>query len=94
MPWTRWQCKEIPLKPCEASRKGVHFKTASGERVAHEGMRTIECIMESNLIRRLTGAVTGVKKVLLAVSRLTETGHYVHAATSRTRRTAVESPCT
>ena len=66
-------CKEIPL-----SRNGVHFKTASGERVAHEGMRTIECITESNLIRRLTGAVTGVKKVLLAVSRLTETGHYVH----------------
>ena len=30
------------------------------------------------MIRKLTGAVTGVKKVLLAVSRLTETGHYVH----------------
>ena len=71
-------CKETPLQACEASRNGVHLKTASGERVAHEGTRTIECITESNLIRRLTGAVTGVKKVLLAVSRLTETGHYVH----------------
>ena len=71
-------CVEIPLKACEASRNGVHFKTASGERVPHQGMRTIECITESNLVRKLTGAVTGVKKVLLAVSRLTETGHYVH----------------
>ena len=71
-------CVETPLKACEASRNGVHFKTASGERVPHQGMRTIECITESNLIRKLTGAVTGVKKVLLAVSRLTETGHYVH----------------
>jgi hypothetical protein len=71
-------CVEIPLKACEASRNGVHFKTASGERVPHQGMRTIECITEGNLIRKLTGAVTGVKKVLLAVSRLTETGHYVH----------------
>ena len=66
------------MKPCEDSRNGVHFKTASGERVPHEGMRTIECLTENNLVRRLTGAVTGVKKVLLAVSRLTETGHYVH----------------
>ncbi len=71
-------CPDILLRPCDASRSGVHFKTASGERVAHEGVRTIECVTENNLIRRLTGAVTGVRRVLLAVSRLTETGHYVH----------------
>jgi hypothetical protein len=70
------------LNPCEASRSGVHLETASGQRVPREGMRAIECITESDLIRRLTGAATDVKKVLLAVSRLTETGHYVHFTSS------------
>ncbi len=71
-------CKDIPLRSCDASRNGAHFKTASGERVAREGLKTIECVTEQGLIRRITGAVTAVRKVLLAVSRLTETGHYVH----------------
>jgi hypothetical protein len=70
-------CRHIKIKPCAESARGAMFRTASGQTVAHEGNRTIECITDNGLVRRLTGAVTGVRKVLLAVSRLTETGHRV-----------------
>ena len=40
-------------------------------------MRTVECSVENVLTRRLTAAVTSVQEILLAVSRLAETGHQV-----------------
>ena len=39
------------------------FKTASGQKVAHEGIRTTECINEYGFTRQLTGAVTSVQKI-------------------------------
>ena len=74
----RTLCTSIPVRPCEASNSGMTFRTASGERVAHEGLRTIATVTENGLTRRMTGAITSVNKVLLAVSRLAETGHRAH----------------
>ena len=42
------------------------FRTASDQKVAHEGMRTIECSIEYGSTRRLTCAVTSVQKILFA----------------------------
>ena len=53
------------------------LRTASGQLVAHEGIRTSECTTEDGFTRRLARAVTSAQKILLAVSRLAETGHQV-----------------
>ena len=68
----------VPVRPSAGSERGTVFRTASGEEVKDEGQRTIEVMTEQGERRRLTCTVTRVKKMLLAVSRLVETGHTVH----------------
>ena len=71
-------CSDVPVRECDESKRRVCFRTASGEKVLHEGIKTIECSTEHGLNRRITCAVTSVREILLAASRLTETGHRVH----------------
>ena len=71
-------CNDVPIRQSAESPRGMMMlRTASGQKVAHECIRTIECSTEYGCTRRLTGAVTSVQKFLLAVSRLAETGHQV-----------------
>ena len=51
------------------------FRTANGQTAAPEGIRSIECNTEYGITRRLTGAVTSVQKISMAVTRLAGTGH-------------------
>ena len=67
----------IPLRPSPSSEQGTTYRTASGEVVRDEGKRTLEVTGEDGKARRITCSVTGVRKMLLAVSRLVETGHKV-----------------
>ena len=57
------------------SQRGVMSRSGSGQKVAHAGIRTIDCISEYGFTKRVTGAVTPVQKILLAVCRLAEIGH-------------------
>ena len=57
------------------SQRGVMSRSDSGQKVAHEDIRTIECISENGFTKRVTGAVTSAQKILLAVCRLAEIGH-------------------
>ena len=68
---------DAPVRPCQESENNMSFRTASGERVRHQGLQTIEALDAKYRKRRLTAAVTRVSKVLLAVSRLPATGHEV-----------------
>jgi hypothetical protein len=68
----------IPLRPSVGSESGASFRTASGEVVRDEGQKTVEVKTEYGDTRRMTCTVTGVRKILLAVSRLVECGHVVH----------------
>ena len=36
-------CNDVPTTQCGESRRGMMFRTARGQKVAHEGFRTIEC---------------------------------------------------
>ena len=67
----------VPIRQSAESPRSMMFRTASGQKVAHEGIRTIACSTEYGCTRRLTGAVTSVQHILLAVSRFAETGHQV-----------------
>ena len=50
-------CNGVPTRQCAKGRRGTTLKTASGQRVAHECIRTIECSTEYGFTRRLSGAV-------------------------------------
>ena len=47
-------CNDVPIRQSAESRRGMMFRTASDQKVAHEGMRTIECSVEYGNTRRLT----------------------------------------
>ena len=82
-------CNHVPIRLCADTRRGMMFKTASGQKVAHAGIRIIERSTECGLTRRLTGAVTPAQKIFLAVSRLAKTGHQVQfTRTGRMNETA------
>ena len=70
-------CTDVPIRQCPESWRGMMLRTASGQLVAHEGIRTSECTTDDGFTRRLARAVTSAQKILLAVSRLAETGHQV-----------------
>ena len=55
---------DVPIRQSAKSWRGVMFRTASGQKVAHESI-TIECSTEYGCTRRLTGAVTSVQKVFI-----------------------------
>ena len=57
------------------SKRGVISRTASGQKVAHDGIRTFECSTLYGFTRRLTGAVISDQKILSAECRLAEIGH-------------------
>ena len=57
-------CNDVPIRQCAESRRARMFRTSSGQKVAHEGIWTIECSTECGFTRRLTGAVTSVQKIL------------------------------
>ena len=60
-------------------QRGFRSRTASGQKVAHEGIRTFGCSTEYGFTRRLTGAVISVHKIFLAVCRLAEIGHQMQS---------------
>lgn len=68
---------EVPVRPLQKSQQGISFKTASGGKIAHLGNSVIDVATESGLNRRITCAATGLKTILLAVSKLYKTGHNV-----------------
>ena len=65
------------MRPSPSSEQGATYRAASGETVRDEGARTLEVTGEDGKARRITCSVTGVRKMLLAVSRLVETGRRI-----------------
>ena len=54
---------DVTVRQSAKSWRGVMFRTANGQKVAHEGIRT--CSTEYGCTRRLTGAVTSVQKFFI-----------------------------
>ena len=54
-------CNDVPIRQSAESRRGVMFRTTSGQEVAHDGIITIECSTEYGSTRRLTVAVSSVR---------------------------------
>ena len=42
----RGMCNKVIIRQCAESPRGMMFRTASGQKFAHEGIRTTECSIE------------------------------------------------
>ena len=66
------------LVPSEASKRGVQYEVANGERIPNLGQKTFTGVTESEgLLRGITAQVCEVNKPLLSVARLVKAGNSV-----------------
>ena len=71
-------CTSVPTRPSDASRRGVQYEVANGERIPNLGSQRLEGLTDGEgLVRNLTAQVCGVNKALLSVHKLNEAGHTV-----------------
>ena len=71
----RGKCNKI--RPSKASRAGVHYVTASSDRIANEGETDLKFTTESGVKVDWLFQVAEVNKVLASVSYLVDTGNRV-----------------
>ena len=70
--------KSVQIQPSEASRRGVQYEVANGERIPNLGQKTFTGVTESEgLMRGITAQVCDVNKPLLSVARLVKAGNTV-----------------
>ena len=65
------------IRPSEASRAGVHYVTASANRIPNEGEADLKFITSNGQNLSWVFQVAEVNKVLASVSYLVDTGHRV-----------------
>ena len=70
--------RSAQLVPSEASKRGVQYEVANGERIPNLGQKTFTGVTEAEgLLRGITAQVCEVNKPLLSVARLVKAGNTV-----------------
>ena len=69
--------ENVPVKAGQASKRGVQYETANGERIANLGEQSFAAHTAEGSARRVTAQVCEVNKALLSVRRMMESGHTV-----------------
>ena len=70
-------CPQFKTKQSEGSKTGVHYVTASGNRIRNEGEKQIKIKTKTGDVRQMTFQIAKVTKPLCAVSKICEKGHIV-----------------
>jgi len=87
----------IPTTPGTASRRGVLYEVANGQRKPNEGEKKFAAVAEEGTEKKLVMQVCEVKRDLLSVNKASATRKGVvfdpSAATLRTRQAATRSGC-
>lgn len=70
--------KSVETRPSDASRRGVQYEVANGQRIPNLGEKHLQGLTDNEGYRRsITAQVCDVNKPLMSVKRLIETGHSV-----------------
>ena len=67
----------IPVRPSAGSRRGQHYVSASGERMANQGEQKLPVVTENGEERSVTFQVTDVARPLCSVARICSQGNRV-----------------
>ena len=68
----------VSLQPSDASRRGVQYEVANGQRIANLGEKTIQGYTHlEGFARSVTAQVCDVNKPLMSVHKLVKAGHKV-----------------
>ena len=67
----------VETKPGDASRRGVQYEVANGERIDNLGEKRFTCVGEEGYECNMKAQVCDVNKALLSVRRLTQAGNKV-----------------
>ena len=67
----------IPTAPSAASRRGVEYEVANGQRVPNEGEKRFNAITEDGVDKKVVMQVCDVNQGLLSVSKMTAAGNRV-----------------
>ena len=67
----------VESRPGEASRRGVQYEVANGERIDNLGEKRFSCVGEEGYECNMKAQVCDVNKALLSVRRLTQAGNKV-----------------
>ena len=70
-------CPQYRTQPSPGSKSGVHYVTASGNRIRNEGEKQIRIKTKTGDVRQMTFQVAKVTKPLCSVSKICEKGHTV-----------------
>ena len=70
-------CRAATLQPSEASKRGVVYEVANGERIPNLGQKSFHGVTAEGHRRGLTAQVCDVNKPLLSVTRLVAAGNTV-----------------
>ena len=65
------------LQPSEASKRGVQYEVANGQRIPNLGQKAFQGMSDEGVLRGVTAQVCDVNKPLLSVSRLVKAGNTV-----------------
>ena len=67
----------VPLQPSPASRRGVEYEVANGQRIPNLGQKTFAGVTPDGTRRAVTAQVCDVNKGLMSVAKLVDAGHTV-----------------
>ena len=73
---TTW-CSHVPVKERPQSKAGDFYRAANGNRIYHEGERTISMMTQEGSMRDKSFTVCDVAKALGSVSQMCRAGHRV-----------------
>ena len=69
--------RSTTVTPSDASRRGVQYEVANGERIPNLGQKSFVGVTREGCCRGLTAQVCDVNKPLLSVAKLVASGHTV-----------------
>ena len=67
----------IPIQPSAGSKKGQHYLSASGDRIANEGQKRLEVVAEDGTMTSTTYQIAEVTRPLCAVSKMCDKDNIV-----------------
>ena len=70
-------CPQYQTKQSAGSKMGVHYVTASGNKIKNEGEKKIKIKTKTGDVRQMTFQIAKVTKPLCSVSKICEKGHTV-----------------
>ena len=75
--WPDGLLPEVETRPSAGSKKGVNYIAANGSRMPNMGEKKVKFKTKDGINSNITFQATKVKKLLAAVSRITEKGNWV-----------------